>query len=196
MAFKDYFKEFQPLQVNENILLRQIDVEHDIPSYTAMYNDESAFVFYEGYSKPRNDEQVRVICQNQIKEFATKRIYSWTIADAHTNEGIGRILLSDFQNYNTAANIGFFINRHYWGKGIATACVATVIKFGFEYMHLERIFTTVETNNIDSWKALEKNGFLREGKLRHSMMLKDGLHDCFMYAIIAGDYFANCKNKK
>ncbi|MDR0946239.1 MAG: GNAT family N-acetyltransferase, partial [Ruminococcus sp.] len=69
----------------------------------------------------------------------TRRIYSWTIADAHTNESIGRILLSDFQNNNTAANIGFFIKRKYWGKGIATACVAAVIKFGFEYMHLERI---------------------------------------------------------
>jgi hypothetical protein len=101
-------------------------------------------------------------------------------------------LLSDFQNNNTAANIGFFINRQYWGRGIVTACVATVIKFGFEYMHLERIFTTVETNNVGSWKALEKNGFLREGKLRHSMMLKDGLHDCFMYAVLAEDYlYAN-----
>jgi ribosomal-protein-alanine N-acetyltransferase len=61
-------------------------------------------------------------------------------------------------------------------------------------MHLERIFTTVETNNIGSWKVLEKNGFLREGKLRHSMMLKDGLHDCYMYAILAEDYFKEQKS--
>jgi hypothetical protein len=56
MAFKDYFKEFQPLQVNEDILLRQIDVEHDIHAYIEMYNDEAAFSFYEGYGKLRDNQ--------------------------------------------------------------------------------------------------------------------------------------------
>ena len=188
MTLKEMFAEFQPITVNENIILRQVKPEKDCEKYFELYSDADALKYYLGYGKPPvNQEQVKKIIQNQINAFEKCREYNWTIADRNTDEVLGRILLSDFQNNNTAANIGYFLDRKYWNKGIMTACTEAVVKFGFEQLKLERIFTSVEPNNIASQRVLEKNGFIKEGHLRHCFPLNDGLHDCVIYGKLYTD---------
>ncbi len=187
MGFKDKFKEFQTLTVGDDIVLRQVDVENDLEEYFSIYSDTDLFRFYEARVKEGiSKESVRVILNNQIKEFNTGRIYSWTIADKK-NRALGRILLSDFDANNKIANIGYFLGRDSWGKSIISRCVASVVAFGFSYLELERIYTTVHIENIASWKALEKNGFTREGLLRHQFKAASGLSDCYMYAKLCTD---------
>lgn len=188
MAFKELWTAFQPLVVNDALILRQVKPEQDSDSFFRIYCDADAMKYYQGYSKPpAARDWVRVVLQNQIKAFEKRREYNWTIADAKTDEALGRILLSDFQNNNTMANIGYFLRRDCWGKGIMTVCTSMVMRFAFDYMKLERIFSTVERNNIASWRVLGKNGFVREGVLRHCFLLPDGLHDCYLYGRLASD---------
>lgn len=188
MAFKDLWTEFRPIEVNDRWVLRQVDPEGDLDVYYEIYCDAEAMKYYQSYGKPPADKDwVRVVLKNQIKEFEKRRVYNWTIADAQTGEAMGRILLSDFQNNNTMANIGYFLHRKHWGKGVATACAEAVIRFGFDYLKLERIYSEVEVNNVASWRVLEKNGFTREGTLRHCFMLNDGIHDCYLYGKLSTD---------
>lgn len=188
MTLKEIFAEFQPITVNEIIVLRQVNPEQDCEKYFEIYSDADALKYYLGYGKPpANLEQAKKIIQNQINAFEKCREYNWTIADRNTDEVLGRIILSDLQNNNTAANIGYFLDRKYWNKGIMTECVRAVVKFGFESLELERIFTSVEPNNIASIKVLEKNGFTKEGHLRHCFPLNDGLHDCLIYGKLFTD---------
>jgi len=188
MALKDHFEKFQPIVVNENIILRQVIPEMDYDKYFQIYNDSEALKYYQGYRKNLVDKvHIQNIIENQIKAFEKHREYNWTIADSSTNEALGRILLSDFQNHNTMANIGYFLDRKYWGKGIMTHCVRAVVSFAFKDLKLERIFSTIEVNNVASYKVLEKNGFLREGLLRHCFLLEDGLHDCYIYGKLSLD---------
>jgi len=187
MAFKDYFKTFQSLQVNEKLLLRQVRPESDLDAYFEIYADTDAFRYYGGGGKVLNRETVLRILNNQIKEFTTARVYSWTIVDAKTDKALGRIFLSDFAYNNKVANIGYFLGRDSWGKGIATACAEAVAAFGFSQLALERIYTTVHPDNTPSWKVLEKNGFRREGHLRHCFETAEGLTDCYMYAKLVWD---------
>ncbi|GHU34205.1 hypothetical protein FACS1894105_00570 [Clostridia bacterium] len=187
MAFKDKFAVFQTITVNDSIILRQADFTLDAEAFCEIYADADAFKWYIGYEKAPNTATTKIILQNQIRDFEKARMYCWVIADRKTNQAIGRIHLSSFDNNNTCANIGYFLSRKYWQQGITSACVAPVVKFGFEKLSLKRIDTKVETNNIGSWKVLEKNGFLREGTLRQCFLLKDGLHDCYLYAKLSAD---------
>ena len=188
MTLKEMFTEFQQITVNENIILRQVKPEQDCKEYFEIYSDADAMKYYLGYGKPpANLEQAKKIIQNQINAFEKCREYNWTIADRNTDEVFGRILLSNFQNNNTTANIGYFLDRKYWNKGIITECVKVVVKFGFEQLWLERIFTSVEPNNIASQRVLEKNGFIKEGHLRHCFPLNDGLNDCLIYGKLYTD---------
>lgn len=43
MALKDKFKEFQNLNVNDYITLRQVKPEHDLQDYFEIYSDEKVF---------------------------------------------------------------------------------------------------------------------------------------------------------
>lgn len=188
MAFKDNFKHFQALRVNDELQLRQVDPEKDLEDYYSIYSDTEAFDFYEGALKTKPDAAtVKVILANQIKAFEKAREYTWTIADARSGRALGRIHLSGFEGGNKIANIGYFIRRDAWGKGVISSCIKPVAEFGFSALCLERIYTTVHPDNIASWKALEKNGFAREGLLRHCFNLSTGLADCYMYARLFTD---------
>lgn len=188
MAFKDKFIEFQNLQVNTDIALRQPNPERDLAAYFDMHTDSDAFQYYMGYNNPpRDTEPIAVMLNNQVKFFQKATKYTWTIAETKSDTAIGIIFLSDFQNNNTAANIGYYLKRDHWRKGIISACIKPVVQFGFKYLELERIFTTVMIENVGSWKALENNGFIREGTLRHCFQTKNGLHDCYMYSKLNTD---------
>ena len=187
MAFKDCFASFQEWDVNDRYLLRQVNLEEDLESYSEIYADADVFKYYEGSAVTLDRDRVLLILKNQMKEFEKARVYTWTIADKQLGKALGRIHLSDFESNNRVANIGCFLHRASWGKGIASACIKPVAAFGFSTLGLERIYATVHTDNISSWKALEKNGFTREGLLRHCFNLQSGLGDCFMYAKLSTD---------
>jgi len=183
MPFKDKFKDFQTLNVNSSIILRQADPDKDCLAHYEIFNDVDAFRYYGGVHGDKHSiEKSRKILSNQIKEFEKASVYSWIIADAKTNKTLGRILLSNFEYNNKMANIGYFLGRDSWGKGIISDCIKSVVEFGFSYLELERIYATVHVDNIGSWKALEKNEFLREGLLRHSFNVNNRLFDCYMYS--------------
>ncbi len=188
MAFKDKFIDFQSIDVNDELLLRQVNVENDLQNYYEIYSNSNAFKYYGGSSKSKTTyDIVKRILQNQINEFEKARIYSWTITYKDGDEALGRILLSNFEANNKIANIGYLISQKHWGKGIASACVKPVIEFGFSYLDLERIYSRVHIDNIASQKVLEHNGFLREGLMRHCFESPLGLSDCFMFSKLCTD---------
>ncbi len=186
MAFKNKFADFENITVNNDLFLRQVDVEKDLESYFNIYKNYSAFKYYEGASENITREKVSVILLNQIKAFEKAREYVWTITDKN-DKPLGRIHLSNFEANNKIANIGYFLGEKSWKKGIISACILPVIQFGFSYLGLERIYATVHVDNIASWKALEKNGFMREGLLRHSFNISSGLSDCYLYSKLFTD---------
>ena len=188
MAFKDKFKEFQTLQVNDTITLRQVCPEQDLEAYHKIYCDTDVSRYCVGApANPPSRDTVMKILNNQIKEFVKMRIYSWTISEIESGKALGRILLSNFEYDNKIANIGYWIGRDSWGKGIISACIKPVVEFGFSHLELERIYTKVHVDNTGSYKALEKNGFLREGLLRHSFQTAEGLCDCYIYSRLYTD---------
>jgi len=187
MAFKEHFTSFCELDVNDLYILRQVNPEKDLDAYSEIYADPDVFKYYEGGTTTSDRERVSLILKNQCKEFEKTRVYTWVIAGKQSDKALGRIHLSEFACNNRTANIGYFLHKDSWGKGIVSACIKPVAAFGFSKLGLERIYTTVHTDNTASWKALEKNGFTREGLLRHSMNLKSGLSDCYMYAKLSTD---------
>ena len=192
MAFKDKFKEFQPLQVNDKFILRQVNPEKDLEDYFEIYHDAKTFEQYGGTRSLNKDfikekERVLAILKNQINAFEKQREYIWTITEIKTDKALGRIHFSNFDCNNRVANIGYFINRNYWGQGIVSACIAPVVNFGFDYLEFERIATKVLPDNIGSWRALEKNGFIREGLLRNCFENGNELKDCYLYSKIYSD---------
>lgn len=189
MSFKDKFKTFQNLIVNDEIILRQPNIKTDLEAGVRMSKNPNIWKYYGGRAsgnKKETEESIRegVIknLSNQIRFTEKGTMYVWAIANKNTNEIMGRIYLSDFEANNKVANIGYYLDEKYWNKGIMTACIKPVADFGFSYLELERIYSKIHIDNQGSWKALENNGFVREGMLRHCFVCPLGLCDCYIYA--------------
>ena len=64
------------------------------------------------------------------------------------------------------AEIGYWLAKPYWGKGIMTAAVKSVCRHAFENLGVVRIHAHVHSFNAASGRVLEKCGFEQEGYLR------------------------------
>jgi [ribosomal protein S5]-alanine N-acetyltransferase len=95
--------------------------------------------------------------------------------------GIGLILHDDIER--CAAEIGYWLGREYWGRGLATAAVRGLTDHAFRSHPLTRVFALVFAANLPSVHVLEKAGYRCEGRLRRAA-IKDGVvHDKILYAI-------------
>ena len=82
------------------------------------------------------------------------------------------------------AEIGYWLAPAYWGRGIMTAAVRLVVRFGFEKRKLRRIYALVFPVNKASQRVLEKNGFRLEGRLRKNVLKDKKPRDDLLYAKI------------
>ena len=71
------------------------------------------------------------------------------------------------------AEVGYWLAKSLWGRGIMTAVVERLCRLAFEELGLVKITAHVFPPNLASARVLEKCGFQQEGFLRQHF-LKDG----------------------
>ena len=67
-----------------------------------------------------------------------------------------------------ALEIGYVLNRNYWGHGYAAESCRTLIQQAFSN-GIHRIYAECDPRNKNSWKLLETLGFRREAHLRQNV---------------------------
>ena len=119
---------------------------------------------------------------------ASGRTSNWVIrrtSDDYLVGGIGFVDLAVGKAFR--AEIGYFLAKPYWGKGLMTEAVGKVCEYGFREFGLDKITAHVFSFNVGSARVLEKNGFECEGHLR-SHYKKDGqLFDGKVYGRLKSD---------
>jgi len=66
----------------------------------------------------------------------------------------------------SAAKLGCWLGRPYWGRGYATEAVRAVLGYGFAVLELERVWAPRFRWNRAAARVLEKAGFAQEGSRR------------------------------
>jgi RimJ/RimL family protein N-acetyltransferase len=82
------------------------------------------------------------------------------------------------------AEIGYWLAKPYWGKGIMTAVVQRLCQHAFEEFGLEKITAHVFTHNPASARVLEKCKFLEEGFLRKHFIKDDKFVDARLFGLL------------
>lgn len=85
--------------------------------------------------------------------------------------------------HHLTAEMGYYIDEEYWGKGITTEAVKKVCSYIFEKTDIVRIFADPYAFNTGSCRVLEKAGFICEGTLRKNAVKNGKIVDMKMYAI-------------
>ena len=81
-------------------------------------------------------------------------------------EVAGGIGLIEIDRKHNNAEIGYWLAKKYWNKGIMTNAIKKVLILGFNELELKRIYAYVYPFNKGSKRVLEKTGFLFEGRLK------------------------------
>jgi [ribosomal protein S5]-alanine N-acetyltransferase len=63
------------------------------------------------------------------------------------------------------AELGYWLAKPHWGRGLMTEAAGAVLSFGFDSLHLSRITSGYLEENFASGRVLEKLGFLRTGSV-------------------------------
>jgi RimJ/RimL family protein N-acetyltransferase len=91
------------------------------------------------------------------------------------------------------AEISYWIEEKYWGKGIANKALKLMLHHAFKRMKLHRVYANVCTINKRSVRLLEKNGFVHEGTKRSTRKMGNRYYDVDIYSILEKEYHSSSK---
>lgn len=87
--------------------------------------------------------------------------YAWKIVDKNCvpfkTIGLIDIMLIDAKK--TSGSLAYILSDDYWGMGVATAVLNTLISWSFHQAGLEKLVAPVVSRNIASIRVLKRNGF-------------------------------------
>lgn len=84
-----------------------------------------------------------------------------------------------------AAEIGYWLAKPYWNKGIMTSAVKEACKTAFSDFGLVRVQACVFLGNQGSARVLEKCGFAKEGLLRKYVVKNGHYLDIELFSLIS-----------
>jgi len=139
---------------------------------------------------PNEEKDTRDYLQKEIANQIAEPRMAYCLAIIQRNEDrlIGTCRITITSPENQEGEIGYTLNRQYWGHGYMTEAAQKVITFGFKKLGLHRIFATCDYRNTRSYRVMEKVGMQKEGLLRGYKFFKGIRHDCFIYSILKPDW--------
>lgn len=117
-----------------------------------------------------------------------RKAFELAVVEKDTGRHIGGCGIRVKATAHSEADMGYSLHPDVWGKGYGTELVHMILKFGFETIKINRIWALVHTENIASYRILEKNDFVREGTQRQGLFVRGDYVDCYLYAIVKSDF--------
>jgi ribosomal-protein-alanine N-acetyltransferase len=133
-------------------------------------------------AKPNTVEEERKFLRLNRDKLKTKTEFNFSIiCDEKHVGGIG-VRIDQHRTY--IGEIGFFIDEHYWGKGIAFVALEQLEEFVTSNLQISRIEIRMAKENRASQKIAMKSGYKKEGVLRQMLFVEDKWYDCYLYSKI------------
>jgi len=133
-------------------------------------------------------------CLDDCSSFAEESMGNWDRGLSYPfviKEEIGKIVgvcdINRIDRINSFANLGYWVAKEHWGKGIATGSASLAARFGFEHLGLARIEIFMSVENPASRRVAEKLGAKQEGTLRSRLLLQGRRHDAWLFSLLPED---------
>ncbi len=82
--------------------------------------------------------------------------------------------------------VAYDLGRPWWGQGVLSAIMPTLLDFGFRRLALHRLEAMVTPGNDRSCRLLERHGFIREGVMAGYGFWKARYWDQIVYGRVVG----------
>jgi RimJ/RimL family protein N-acetyltransferase len=128
----------------------------------------------------------------QYIHVARANAVAFAILDRTTGRVAGSTRYFDIRPRDRGLEIGHtWLGVAFQRTGINTECKYLLLRHAFEDLGALRVQLKTDARNVRSQAAIERLGAVREGVLRHHMVLPDGhLRDTVMYSILRPEWLS------
>jgi RimJ/RimL family protein N-acetyltransferase len=177
-----------PTIATERLLLRWL-TPADVPALFAVFGDPVVCRYWSRPTLP--DLAAAAALQEEIVgRFRERRLFQWGIAERETGAVVGTCTLAALDATHRRAEIGYALARAAWGRGYVAEALPALVRFAFEELELHRIEADVDPRNDRSIRALEREGFVREGHLRERYHVQGEVQDAALYGLLRHEWAA------
>ncbi|MDD5040063.1 MAG: GNAT family protein [Patescibacteria group bacterium] len=114
------------------------------------------------------------------KRYVLKRPASIPFAIDIAGEAAGCVDIMNIEQ-GDRAEIGYWLARRFWGRGITTRAVKLVGAFAFKQFKLKKLYAYTFVRNKASMAVLTKNGFIKQALLREHIKKAGGWVDEYVW---------------
>lgn len=165
--------------------------DSDIESFL-LYRNIPEVAKYQGWKLPYPREAA-VQLVDEMRNIESPQAGRWLqlmLELRDTHEVIGDIGIRLKREDPRQAVIGFTLAPAHWRKGYMTEAVVTILGFLFDVLNLHRVSADCDTENIASWRTLEKAGFRREAHFVENYPMGDFYASEYIYSILQREWQA------
>lgn len=112
----------------------------------------------------------------------------WGIAAREGNRLLGTVGLNNIDTVLDRAEIGYELNRGWWGRGVMGEAVPFILLHAFHTLGLDRVTALIRPENAASISLAEKLGFRRGGLLRNYIQVAGESKDVVSYSVLSSGY--------
>lgn len=157
----------------EHLILRKFTIEDARDMFNNCVNDDKVARFLSWIPHDSADITKKILT-GWIKEYEKPDTYSWCIVLKESSQAVGHIAVNEFSETHERCDIGYYLGRSFWNRGLMTEALKAVIDFLFFEVGMNRIQAKHDAKNPASGKVMEKAGMKYEGTLKKYKKHKDG----------------------
>lgn len=180
--------------VGDRVILRRL-FDSDIPVVYELAGDYeiARYTYIPCPYEPKDAEDFVKRASEVVKNvfengFKIKAGINCELGIDYMGEGIVGIIGLMRIEFGKKAEIGYWIAKKYWRKGIGTEAVNLILKFGFEELKLKEVYAGVMHPNMASRKLLESIGFNLIRRNRNKVFREGRWFDEFRYLMSYEDW--------
>lgn len=146
----------------ERLWLRELTPE-DFDAMFAIFGDAETMLYYpQAYSR----EMLAAALQRQFASYAENGYGLWALILKSENQFIGDCgLLQQEVDGVQELEVGYHVNRKYWGQGFAPEAAKACFNYAFDVLGRKRMISMIRPENLPSRRVAEKNGLQIEKKV-------------------------------
>lgn len=175
-----------PTLATNRLILRELHLD-DVPVIQRLAGRREIADTTATIPHPYSEQNARDWIALEAETFAQGKAVGFAIFLVSLQQMIGAIGLRDIDTGNSQAELGFWVGIDWWRQGIATEAGAAVVRYGFQDLHLNRIYAHHMVRNPASGRVLEKVGMKREGLLRQRIRKWGKFEDVVALAVLRED---------
>lgn len=163
------------------LLLRRWQPKDSAP-FAQMNQDADVMRFFPSLPTP---EQSQAMIERVERHFDEKGFGWWVVEHKESGDFMGftGLITVPFESFFTpCVEIGWRFRKEYWKQGYAQEAALVCLRFGFEELKLDSIFSFTAVVNTPSEKVMQRIGMTKVTEFGHPRIDKDHwLHQHVLY---------------